>query len=138
MRSKEFLSEPGRGRVEVSRSSEKMKWRWPVAVGVGGLILGGLVATLFVANHKPPPEALVARFAMVLPPTDRLTGTGGRVVAFSPTGTHLIYTHFRDASLSGRAWASSRLVVRSSLLIRHQPLQLLVPIEDDVQLGRRR
>ncbi|MDA2925063.1 hypothetical protein MYX65_10525, partial [Acidobacteria bacterium AH-259-L09] len=66
--------------------------RWKLAIpwsiaAVIALIAG--VAIWSLTRLEPRP---IARFAMVLPPTEQLTGTGRHAVAFSADGTHLVYS----------------------------------------------
>ena len=61
--------------------------------GVAGLVVGVLAALAMVAWNLMPPVAppALTRFGIVLPSTQRLTGTGQLAVAFSPDGKRLAY-----------------------------------------------
>jgi Tol biopolymer transport system component len=66
--------------------------RRPLILGLGGLLLGLVIATLATWKLKPSPPQAVTRTVINLPPGQQLAGLdSGPSVALSPDGTHLAY-----------------------------------------------
>jgi serine/threonine-protein kinase len=91
----EYLAGPTEDAIEEAITSvapQPLRRRlvpWAVA-GAVAIALISLIATgLFTPQPAPRP---LTRIAMVLPSSQRLTGTGRHVVASSPDGTHLVYS----------------------------------------------
>ncbi|HET9406431.1 MAG TPA: protein kinase [Candidatus Sulfotelmatobacter sp.] len=62
-----------------------------VVLGVGGLLLVAVIASLATWNLKPEPPRPVSRTVITLPPGQHLAGLDQPAVALSPDGTHLAY-----------------------------------------------
>ena len=72
--------------VSRRRNRERLAW------GLVSLFVGVLVTLVVVWNLIPPPMPRpVSRFAMELPPDQRLSYSGRHQVAFSPDGQYLVY-----------------------------------------------
>ena len=68
-------------------------WESPIgiaAIALVALVLGGFTVWS-LTRPEPAPPAPITRMSIVLPQTQRLTGTNRRSVAISPTGTHVVY-----------------------------------------------
>ena len=65
-------------------------WRRALPAVVAALVVGALAAGA-AWSLKPAPSPTVARFSIVLPPGQRFTAIGRRLVAISPDGTLVAY-----------------------------------------------
>ena len=75
--------------------------RRPVALGLGALLLGAIIAGLGVWTLRPPPAPParpVTRMVITLPPSDRLVTLTQPALALSPDGNHLAYAAARDGT----------------------------------------
>ncbi len=87
--------------------------RW-IFVGLAGLLLGGLIAGGAVWQLRPHRAAPVGRFALMLPPGQRLGGLEQTAIAFSPDGSRLVYV--------ARAGGAQQLYVREIDNLQTRPL----------------
>jgi Tol biopolymer transport system component len=86
----EALAAPAK--VEPATPAKRLRtlgWR-ELIIGIGALMLVAVVTGLAVWNLKPVPQRPVTRFAMSLPPGQRLD-TAMSAIAISPDGTRLVY-----------------------------------------------
>ena len=67
-------------------------WRASMGMAATAALLLSIVASVAVWNLKPEAPRPVARFSLLLPPGDLLTGRGRHVVALSSDGTRLVYS----------------------------------------------
>ena len=67
-------------------------WRRPIPLVLASLAVGAIIAGLALWNLRPTPPQPVTRFAVQLPPEDRIQTTFSSSVAISPDGSHVVYT----------------------------------------------
>ena len=95
------------------RTPTNLKRRW-VLVSTLACILVAIFAALAVWFLKPAPPKPVTRFAMSLPPGQRLY-TGRPEIAISPDGTRLVYS-------AGQTVTSTQLYLRAMDGLEAQPI----------------
>ncbi len=71
-----------------ARSRRRERVAWGLVIVFGALLAS--IAVWSVMRGEPRAQT-ITRFSVTLPPGDFLTGTGRRVVALSPDGTHFVY-----------------------------------------------
>jgi serine/threonine-protein kinase len=86
----EALAAPAKVEPAAAAKGDRTLIRRGLIIGVGALPLVAVVAGLAVWNLKPAPQKPVTRFAMSLPPGQRLN-TNRSAIAISPDGTRLVY-----------------------------------------------
>jgi len=70
----------------------RARGRQAVVLSLGSLVGVAVIASLATWNLKPLPPRPVSRFAITLPPGERLAGPDQQAVALSPDGSHLAYS----------------------------------------------
>ena len=77
----------------------RMLGRRPLALGLGALLLGAVIAGIAVWTLRPSPAPLpVTRMVITLPLGDRLVALAQPALALSPDGNYLAYTASRDGT----------------------------------------
>jgi Tol biopolymer transport system component len=87
----EVMAAPAKVEPAAAAKGIRTLSRRELIIGVGALPLVAVITGLAVWNLKPPPQRPVTRFAMSLPPGQRLD-TARSAIAISPDGTRLVYS----------------------------------------------
>ena len=83
-------SDPASAASDIQPVAPPALWQRPVPLAFAALLLVALGGLAVWALTRPAPPA-ITRFPVTLPPDQQLTNTGRRVVAISPSGSHVVY-----------------------------------------------
>ena len=76
--------------AEATAIAQPALWQRPVPLLVAAVLLIAVASLTVWTLMRPEPPA-ITRFPVTLPPDQQLTNTGRRVVAISPSGSHVVY-----------------------------------------------